>query len=88
MNSYGRVAKIWIDPEADEAYLSDGYFNKRVAVVDADSGELKRNRAPTATSRPRIMISVARTSQGRNQPSSSVGRSIALRFQTMASLCL
>ena len=42
MNSYGRVAKIGIDPEANEAYFADGYFNKRVAVVDADSGELKR----------------------------------------------
>ncbi len=41
-DSYGRVAKIGIDPEANEAYFADGYYNKRVAVVDVDSGELKR----------------------------------------------
>ena len=41
-DSYGRVAKIGIDPEANEAYFADGYYNKRMAVVDADTGELKR----------------------------------------------
>jgi len=40
--AFGRVAKIFIDPKANEAYLADGYLNKRVAVVDADSGKLKR----------------------------------------------
>jgi sugar lactone lactonase YvrE len=42
MESFGRVAKIGIDAEANEAYFADGYFNKRVAVVDMDSGEIKR----------------------------------------------
>ena len=40
--SFGRVAKISFDAEANEMYLADGYFNRRVAVIDADSGELKR----------------------------------------------
>jgi len=40
--SFGRVAKIFIDPTANEAYLADGYLNKRVAIIDADSGKLKR----------------------------------------------
>jgi hypothetical protein len=40
--NFGRVAKIFVDPRANEAYLSDGYLNKRVAVIDADTGELKR----------------------------------------------
>jgi len=40
--SFGRVAKIFVDPAANEAYLADGYLNKRVAVIDADTGELKR----------------------------------------------
>ncbi|MGH9372319.1 MAG: hypothetical protein ACRD15_12370, partial [Vicinamibacterales bacterium] len=40
--NFGRVAKIFIDPKANEAYLADGYLNKRVAVLDADSGKLKR----------------------------------------------
>ncbi|MGE3276860.1 MAG: hypothetical protein AB7O67_17245 [Vicinamibacterales bacterium] len=41
-DSFGRVAKIFVDPRANEAYLADGYLNKRVAVIDADSGEFKR----------------------------------------------
>lgn len=40
--NFGRVAKIAIDPKANEAYVADGYLNKRVAVLDADTGELKR----------------------------------------------
>lgn len=42
MENFGRVAKIFIDPKANEAYLADGYLNKRVAVIDMDSGEIKR----------------------------------------------
>jgi hypothetical protein len=42
MNAFGRVAKIFIDPKANEAYVADGYFNKRVAVIDMDSGQIKR----------------------------------------------
>jgi DNA-binding beta-propeller fold protein YncE len=41
--SFGRVAKIFVDPSANEAYLADGYLNKRVAIIDADSGKLKRH---------------------------------------------
>lgn len=40
--NFGRVAKIFVDPRANEAYLADGYLNKRVAVIDADTGRLKR----------------------------------------------
>ena len=40
--NFGRVAKIFIDAKANEAYLADGYLNKRVAVIDADTGKLKR----------------------------------------------
>jgi DNA-binding beta-propeller fold protein YncE len=39
---FGRVAKIAFDGEANEAYVADGYGNKRVAVIDMDTGELKR----------------------------------------------
>ncbi len=42
MDNFGRVAKVFIDPKANEAYVSDGYFNKRVAVIDMDSGKIKR----------------------------------------------
>jgi DNA-binding beta-propeller fold protein YncE len=42
MNNFGRVAKIFIEPKANEAYVADGYFNRRVAVVDMDSGKIKR----------------------------------------------
>ena len=40
--NFGRVAKIFVDPRANEAYLADGYLNKRVAVIDADTGKFKR----------------------------------------------
>ena len=39
---YQKVAKVTFDNEANEAYLADGYGNKRVAVVDGTTGELKR----------------------------------------------
>ncbi|MEX0976658.1 MAG: hypothetical protein WDZ50_06140 [Woeseia sp.] len=39
---FAGVAEIAFDAEANEAYVADGYRNKRVAVLDADSGELKR----------------------------------------------
>ena len=39
---FGRVAKIAFDAHANEAYLADGYANKRVVVLDADSGAFKR----------------------------------------------
>ncbi|HEY5616775.1 MAG TPA: hypothetical protein VIK60_02465 [Vicinamibacterales bacterium] len=40
--NFGRVAKIVVDPRDNEAYLADGYLNKRVAVLDADTGKMKR----------------------------------------------
>ena len=40
--NFGRVAKILVDPKTNEAYLADGYLNKRVAVLDADTGKMKR----------------------------------------------
>ncbi|HKS06147.1 MAG TPA: hypothetical protein VJR92_07510 [Gemmatimonadaceae bacterium] len=39
---FGRVAKISFDTAANEAYLADGYGNKRVAVIDMDNGRVKR----------------------------------------------
>jgi DNA-binding beta-propeller fold protein YncE len=40
--SFGRVAKIFVDQKENEAYIADGYLNKRVAVLDADTGKMKR----------------------------------------------
>jgi DNA-binding beta-propeller fold protein YncE len=42
LENFGRVAKIWVDPKSNEAYIADGYLNKRVAVLDADTGKMKR----------------------------------------------
>jgi DNA-binding beta-propeller fold protein YncE len=39
---FGRVAKISFDASANEAYVADGYSNKRVVVLDADTGAFKR----------------------------------------------
>ncbi len=40
--TFGRVAKISFDASANEAYIADGYGNKRVAVIDMTTGDMKR----------------------------------------------
>jgi len=40
--NFGSVAEVSFDTGANEAYVADGYRNKRVAVLDMDTGELKR----------------------------------------------
>ena len=40
--NFGRVAKVFVDAQENEVYVADGYGNKRVAVLDADTGEFKR----------------------------------------------
>jgi len=37
-----QVAKITVDEKGNEAYISDGYGNKRVAVLDRQTGAFKR----------------------------------------------
>lgn len=39
---FGRPAKISFDAEAGEVYVADGYRNRRVAVLDMDTGEIVR----------------------------------------------
>jgi DNA-binding beta-propeller fold protein YncE len=41
-NHFGRVAKISFDGRTNEAFVSDGYLNRRVAVVDMNSGNITR----------------------------------------------
>jgi len=41
-DNFGRVAKIFVEPKANEAFVADGYFNRRVAVLDAATGKMKR----------------------------------------------
>src|SRR6185503_17029250 len=36
------VAKIFDDPKTNELYVADGYGNRRVAVIDGDSGKILR----------------------------------------------
>jgi DNA-binding beta-propeller fold protein YncE len=40
--NFGRVAKVSFDGAANEAFVADGYLNKRVAVLDVGSGAMKR----------------------------------------------
>jgi DNA-binding beta-propeller fold protein YncE len=42
MWAFNKVAKISLDESANEAYVADGYGNHRVAVVDMDTGKIKR----------------------------------------------
>ena len=40
--NFSRVAKVFVDPLENEVYVADGYGNKRVVVIDAESGDFKR----------------------------------------------
>jgi DNA-binding beta-propeller fold protein YncE len=42
MESFGRPTKVWVDEAANEAYVSDGYVNHRLVVLDRDTGKFKR----------------------------------------------
>ncbi|MBI4264994.1 MAG: hypothetical protein HY657_11520 [Acidobacteria bacterium] len=84
--SFGRIAEIIVDPQENEAYVADGYVNRRVAVLDADTGKLKRywgayGRAPT-TAR------WARTIRGRlARSSSAIPCTVSRSPRTACSTC-
>jgi len=40
--NFGRVAQIYIDPKTNEGFVADGYRNRRLAVIDPDTGKIKR----------------------------------------------
>jgi DNA-binding beta-propeller fold protein YncE len=40
--AFNKVAKISLDEAANEAYVADGYGNHRVAVLDMETGKIKR----------------------------------------------
>ncbi len=42
MYAFNKVAKVSLDEGANEAYVADGYGNHRVAVIDMDTGKIKR----------------------------------------------
>ena len=42
MESFGRPTKVIVDAKTNEAYVSDGYVNHRVVVMDATTGKFKR----------------------------------------------
>jgi DNA-binding beta-propeller fold protein YncE len=39
----GKPAGIWVDAAANEVYVADGYFNRRVIVFDSETGAYKRH---------------------------------------------
>jgi DNA-binding beta-propeller fold protein YncE len=41
--NFWRPAKIFEDPTANEVYIADGYGNRRVVVLDRDTGKYKRH---------------------------------------------
>jgi DNA-binding beta-propeller fold protein YncE len=41
-SQFGQVAALALDPAANEIYAADGYGNHRVAMLDADTGAIKR----------------------------------------------
>lgn len=43
-NKYlGQPTDVWVDRQTNEAFISDGYTNRRVIVVDANTGAYKRH---------------------------------------------
>ena len=42
-DAFGSPTGITVDPDANEVYVADGYGNRRVIVLDADSGAYKRH---------------------------------------------
>jgi DNA-binding beta-propeller fold protein YncE len=40
--NFGRVAQIYIDPKSNKGFVADGYKNRRVAVIDPDSGKIEK----------------------------------------------
>jgi DNA-binding beta-propeller fold protein YncE len=42
LSQFGQAAGFALDKAANEIYVADGYGNHRVAVIDGDSGEIKR----------------------------------------------
>ncbi len=42
LSHFGQVAALEFDAQANEIYAADGYGNHRVAVLDADTGAIKR----------------------------------------------
>src|SRR5438105_13714372 len=40
--NFGRVAQILIDPKTNKGYVADGYRNRRVAMIDGDSGKIEK----------------------------------------------
>ena len=81
--NFWRAAKVIVDPKTNEAYVADGYGNRRVAVIDADTGKFKRywgaygNKPDDAP--------WARTIRTRRRPASSAARSTARRCRTTGS---
>jgi DNA-binding beta-propeller fold protein YncE len=41
-SNFGQVAKVSFDEENNEIFVADGYGNQRVAVLDANTGAIKR----------------------------------------------
>ncbi len=39
----GRPADVWVDPDTNEAFIADGYGNRRIVVYDGETGEYLRH---------------------------------------------
>ena len=50
--AFNSPSGIFVDPTTNEAFISDGYRNKRIAVIDATTGEFKRLWGPYGIPNP------------------------------------
>ena len=72
-----QVAKTFFYAPANEVFVADGYGNKRVAVIDADSGKMKRFWGAYGNSRTMRRRSRRAPTIRRSPISSSAGRCTA-----------
>lgn len=42
-NLMGRPSEVWVDPNTNEAFVADGYGNRRIIVFDGATGEYRRH---------------------------------------------
>ena len=70
LENVNKGTKVWVDDAANEAYVSDGYSNRRLVVFDATTGNYKRHWGAYGTN---PMTRIWETSIRTSRPSNNSG---------------
>ena len=79
------VAKVFVDDKTNEVFVADGYGNKRVVVIDGDTGKFKRFWGAYGNKPDDEADAGAATRRGRRRRSSSAARCTAPTSRTTTS---